>query len=221
MCECQVGPAESEAAKASWREALEGRVASIVLFTILTSSLALNVVLGWKVQGPAATVASKELRQRPGIQEKAVLPESIAALDAAGQPTTLRLRDERPTLLYVFAPGCDWCNKNNPNIRALAAARSSEYRFVGLATRKEGLQEYLGAASLDFPVFVVGKESLIAELSLQVTPQTVLLTPQGVVQKSWLGAFRAADRRDIESFFRLTLPPPVETADARRPTTRG
>lgn len=223
MCECQVGPAriEDATAKRSWLDALEGRVASIVLFAILTSSLALNVALGWKVQGPAARVASKGLRQRPGIQEKAVLPESIPAVDATGQRTTLKLRDDRPTVLYVLAPGCGWCKKNNANVRAMAAARSSEYRFIGLATRGEGLQEYLTDASLGFPVFVVGKESLVAELSLQVTPQTLLVTPQGVVQKTWLGAFHAADRREVESLFRLTLPPPVETADGRRPTRRG
>jgi hypothetical protein len=196
---------EPETPRRSWKGALAENAGQIVLFAVLAASLALNVTLGWKVK--AANAREARLRN-PGIQAGARLPESIPVVDLAGNATALTLRDSRRTVLYVLSPSCGWCERNNANIRALAAARSSELRFVGLSLQKEKLREYVDAAGLGFPVFALGsgEERLIGTLGLGSTPQTAVVSPAGVVEKVWGGALTAASQKEAEGFFRVTLP---------------
>jgi hypothetical protein len=166
----------------------------------LAASLALNVALGWKVQSLTARPAT-----RPGgVQAGTVLP-SIPVVGLDGASATLSFRDPRPTILYVLSPHCGWCTRNQANIAALARAHGRRFRFVGLSIARDGLASYAERAQLGFPIFALAAERLIAELDLQATPQTVVVSPAGRVERVWVGAYLQS-QPEIERFFGVELP---------------
>ncbi len=181
------------------RSCLKDNVGLVALFSVLTASLSLNVALGWRLRG-----ASPSLK-RGGVQEQSLLPE-IPAVDANGRRVVLSFAESRGTVLYVLSPSCRWCQKNSANIRALAAARGGDLRFVGLSTRRDRLPQYLAEHPVGFPVYSLESEALTRSLGLLATPQTVVVGTGGRVEKVWVGAFLPESQAEVERFFDVKLP---------------
>jgi len=173
----------------------------LVLLATLAASLSLNVGLGWRVQ--ALTATRRALR--PGGIRVGTTLTSIPVLDRRGQRGTISFRGQPQTVLYVMSPLCAWCEKDYDNIRVLAAERGSGFRFVGLSTTADKLDQYLLVRPLPFEVYVAGSRGL-PNLDLSATPQTVVVRPDGVVDEAWVGALSAERRDEAERFFGLKLP---------------
>jgi peroxiredoxin len=110
-----------------------------------------------------------------------------------------------PTILYVFRPDCEWCARNLEAERAVATG-SQGYRFVALSTTKTGLRSYVSTNRLTFPVYAAADSKTVRQLKLVMTPETVLITPEGTVQKVCLGAYVGENRREVEKVFGIKLP---------------
>lgn len=135
-----------------------------------------------------------------GEHLRAVLLEG---LDHGSVPITWSA-DGRPTVLYVFSPSCVWCKRNIEAAKALARGSSPSYRFIGVSLTLDGLGEYLGKVNLGFPVYVAGPAA--AALKLKATPETIIVSPGGVVVKVWLGAYMEGTLADVERTFGVKLP---------------
>ncbi len=151
------------------------------------------------------------LRERPlkpvvaPTVEAGTYVASIRAADSAGVTQEIPLVGQPiGTVLYIVSPACVWCERNVANVRALAAQSRKEFRFIGIAVKpfESGMEQNLG-----FPMFAGPSDETSRRLSLKgPTPTTIVVSPQGLVQKAWVGAYQAGLQREIETFFNVRLP---------------
>jgi hypothetical protein len=57
-----------------------------------------------------------------------------------------------------------------------------------------------------FPVYANPTPETVRALGLGSTPQTILISPEGEVLKSWAGAYVGRVRPEVEVFFGVNLP---------------
>jgi hypothetical protein len=178
----------------------------LLLFLVLSLSLSLNVVLGWRIRALEATAQAPP---RGGVKVGIHWPV-IGALDGEGRKIAIGYDASRPTIVYVLSPKCQWCKRNYRNVRALAEANKDRFRFVGLSTTSDGLTDHLLASPLPFPVFALDPaDRRPADLGfLAATPQTLVVDRSGVVEKVWVGAFLdgSPTAESVQSFFGIHLP---------------
>ena len=171
------------------------------LLLLLVASLSLNVYLGWRVRqvpGPAPSI----VKLPSGAK---VNPVDATGLD--GRQQTISYNDtDKPTVFYVLSPSCIWCERNRKNIDELTKAKGKDFRFVGLSLSGEQLKEYVEEHHLNFPVYTGLKSDTIQALGLGGTPQTIVISPEGLVLKNWPGAYREQTQREVEDYFQVRLP---------------
>ena len=143
-------------------------------------------------------------------------PLAVKGLD--GSPATISYLDnDRPTVLYVFKPECGWCTRNLPNLKALARSVSGEYRFVMLSLTDGALRDYVARNELGaIPVYGGLAEAERITYKLGGTPQTIVVSKEGKVLKSWMGAYTGAAAEEIEEYFDTRLPGLAEQAATER-----
>jgi hypothetical protein len=191
------------------RTFIKANAGSIFLFVVLTSSLALNVILALRLK-------SFPLPERTGVQLGTTLP-SIPVLDNGGANKWIELTDSRPTVLYILSPLCRWCKRNEANVNALATAESSRYRFIGLSVTANSLKEYWKANPINFPVYLVASQDYIRNSGFgDLTPQTVVVSSNGRVERVWLGAYVGGEQANLEKFFAVKLPGLVPSSDSEK-----
>lgn len=172
-----------------------------LLLLLLLGSLALNVYLGWRVKQAPARLSDR-INLAPGTKAAAV-----TATDAEGRQQTISYNDtNKPTVLYVLSPSCIWCERNRKNIEELTKAKANDFRFVGLSLSQESLKEYLAGHHLEFPVYSQPKPETVQALGLGGTPQTFVISTEGVVLKNWSGAYREQTLREVQDYFHVQLP---------------
>jgi hypothetical protein len=173
----------------------------VLLFSVLTGSLSLNVYLGRELKALTPVRLPSA-----GIHKDAVLPQ-IQAVDVDGHKTVIDFNGPRSSVVYILSPTCSWCKRNKANIVALASQKGREMRFVGLSITSEKLKDYVTTNSLPFPVYAIVSPQAVQKLGvLDMTPQTVLVRAGGIVEKVWTGAFDAAKQKEIEQYFHAKLP---------------
>lgn len=179
------------------------QIGRFLIVGLLTLSAVTNVLLVFKVRQLRGTVAA--LKAEDATTTGMHLPP-LTAQDPSGQIVTVRFDEtDRPTLLYVFTPGCGWCKKNEDNIKSLASQTAATVRLVGVSLTQEGLKDY---AEQKFPtVKVVNPDALtIAAYRLNGTPETILVSSQGIVLRVWKGAYADSTLREVEEYFKVKLP---------------
>jgi len=90
--------------------------------------------------------------------------------------------------------------------RTLANAASPRYRFVGLSNTHTALAEHLTAKPLPFPVYSADTANLPKGLDPGPTPQMVVVSAEGKVEKVWRGALQPKTQAEVEAYFHTTLP---------------
>jgi thioredoxin-related protein len=171
-----------------------------LLLLLLVASLSLNVFLGWRLRRQTSDSVT-----RPPTAHKLSLNDHVPPLivkDLTGKIETVRYSDSaEPTVLYVFSPSCKWCERNNPNVTAVANARIGSFRFVGLSLSDLDLANYVKAQNISFPVYYSPSREMIEQLGFSETPQLIVISPEGKVMRSWTGAFVTDVAQDVERFF--------------------
>lgn len=129
---------------------------------------------------------------------------SLAVTDDHNKSVTLNFDGaDRPTVIYVFSPTCGWCAKNLNNVKALYRLRSSDYAFVGLSLSPRGLSEYVRQADLKMPIYSGISQNDLRRFHLGSTPQTIVISKDGVVMQSWEGAYQGSIYAEVRHFFEL------------------
>src|SRR5689334_3543342 len=174
--------------KFSWVVIAWGAILLILNFKLIQQN---------KILGAQAATPERALHLKPGAE----LP-ALFGYDANGNLLNIGYgEDPRKTLLLVFAPQCRACKENMPTWQAmLRQIDRSAYRVVAVSVRPEETKEYLLEHGFgDLPVIADLDAKSKAAYNLAVTPQTILLSPQGVAERVWLGRLNSADARDLAS----------------------
>lgn len=175
-----------------------------VLVVVLILSGVSNVGLVLKVRQLRSVLAmiKDENRLKPG--QKAV---SFVANSLNGEATEINFGDEpRPTVLYVFSPGCTWCDRNLSNVRAMVGQAGAKVRFIGVSLSKGTPVDYVRRHSFPMPVYFSVTDAVRAYYRLGGTPQTILISVRGTVQQSWTGAYVGETLQEIERTLAVKLP---------------
>jgi hypothetical protein len=92
------------------------------------------------------------------------------------------------------------------NFKALLEKGSSQYRFIGLSLSEEGLPEYVAKNEFKLPVYSGVSNTAKQAYKLSGTPETIVISPEGRVLQTWMGAYVGEQKSQVEAFFHTTLP---------------
>ncbi len=188
-------------------KAADGRSARADWFVLalLAVSLAVNVILGFAVMRMAGAAGQSAGAQASGPSVGSTLPP-FSAERFGGQREQIAFSSERrPTLIYVFSPTCAWCARNLDNLKTVLSAAGSTHRVIGLSLSPD-VEDYVKETQLAFPVYVNPSKDMFEAYGLGPTPLTLVVSPEGRVVKSWVGAYAGAMRKEVESYFGVQLP---------------
>lgn len=191
----------------AWAGSLRARALELAVSVTILALAALVAFYAVRVRHlelQLAHIADIELELNPGQRIG-----SLYGVDLAGHPATVAFGvDSRPTVLYVFTPTCIWCKRNLANLKSLMSAGSRRFRFVGISlAQDELLPRYLTSNHLQFPALIRDLPAgEIAQLRLGATPQTIVVSPAGVVAQDWRGAYVGPVEQAAARYFNLRFP---------------
>lgn len=175
-----------------------------LLTVMLIVSVLLNVFLARKNQELTGLQNAKVAESQLKIGT-AVPPIKVKSLD--GRVDEISYRDlDRPTILYVFTPQCKWCARNLDNLKTLSNEKAGQYRFVGISLSEGDLEKYASDNKLQFPVYTGVSSDARQIYRMSSTPQTIVISPEGVILQNWIGAYVGDQKSQIESYFSVKLP---------------
>lgn len=181
----------------------------IPVIALLVASTVVNVLLAAKVTSLRSVITY--MKSEHSLKVGTVVSKIEArALD--GSTKAIRYDDVQvPTILYVFTPTCGWCAKNLENVRTMERNTAGRYRLVGVSLSQTNLKEYLQREGLTFPTYTDINARSKEELHLGGTPQTIIVSPAGVVTHTWTGAFDGEQKAAVEKALAIHLPGLVVT----------
>ena len=166
--------------------------------------LGLNIVLIVQNSHLKATVKKGEV----ALIEGQSMP-AIAGKDIEGQEQIFDWgKDGRKTLLMNFSPRCGYCRENMPNwLAILQTIDKSAYRVLLVSSISDGAKEFIDKYEIkDIPIIVEPEPKVLVNYLMYVTPQTILLNPDGKIAKIWTGAFINEQKSQIEQSLNVKLP---------------
>lgn len=182
------------------RDFLERNPGTLALTLVLALSLGLNVYLLRVGRAPWAPSPPQLLK----VNDQ--LPAAVSLVRADGKPVTVSFAaDTRPTVLYVLSPFCEWCKRNEKDMKELVNATGNRFRYVGLSTVSKGLKQYIAKGEAPFPVYYVKSKALSRKLGILGTPETIVVSPAGKVEQVWEGAYLSANLKNVDKFFGVKL----------------
>jgi len=135
------------------------------------------------------------------------LVASFSAKDLDGRTVMINYGSTNvPTLLYIFAPDCEWCAKNVSNVQYLATEARGNCRIIGLSLSSDNLRDYAVRNNLNFPIYAELQFAVTRQYKMGGTPQTILVSPEGRVLRNWPGAYVGARQQEVEDYFHIQLP---------------
>jgi peroxiredoxin len=180
------------------------RKALVTTVVALTVSVALNVLLAHRVRS-FAHAQSERISER--LLSVGTTVPAITAKGLDGQEETISYGGvNQSTVLYIFTPPCTWCARNVDNFKTLLDKQGAAYRFIGLSLSDQGLAEYVSKNELKVPIYSGLSSDTLKTYKLGGTPQTIVVSPEGRVLQSWMGAYVGDQKSQIEAFFHVILP---------------
>jgi hypothetical protein len=115
-----------------------------------------------------------------------------------------------PTAIYTVSPTCVWCARNQANLDALVEQQNDRYHVVIVSLTRIGLPAYIAGLKArwrqEVPVVAAFPTNLKEELYLGAAPETILISPKGIVLGNWIGAYTDASKAEIETRLDVKLP---------------
>lgn len=186
--------------EASIKNILRRNGGTLALLVAFGLSLGLNVYLLRFGEPPWAPAPPQLLKANDR------LPATLTLVTAEGRPVSVSFAaSSHPTVLYVLSPLCEWCKRNEKDMKELVAATHDRFRYIGLSTITKGLKQYIADGSAPFPVYYVKSTSLLMKLGVFETPETIVVNPEGKVEQVWAGAYQADNLKKVDAFFGVKL----------------
>lgn len=192
------------------REALpQVRAARADWFVLMLLGVSLAGNIGFAVaflrmasSGSAPTAAQAASR---GPQIDTVLPPLEAERLGGAREKIDFSADPRPTLLYVFTPSCRWCSRNLDNLKTVLTAARDTHRVIAVSLDPSSA-EYGREVGLELPIYINPSPETVESYGFGPTPQTLVISREGRVVKSWVGAYAGSAKPEVEEYFRTRLP---------------
>ncbi len=176
------------------------------VLVLLAISLLGNVVLGvavLRLTDAASGASARAATSQPPVGST-VPPLDVQRLTGERESISF-FTDSRPTVVYIFKPSCAWCARNLENVRAVIATATSSHRVIAVSLDPD-VAEYAERIRLGIPVYVRPSPSIFEPYHLGPTPQTLVVSREGKVLKSWVGAYAGRTREEVETYFKIRLP---------------
>jgi peroxiredoxin len=151
----------------------------------------------------------KQLQSDSRKPEEGMSLRAFMAKDLEGQPVQLGNTGSGPKRVYLyFTPACKYCREQFPYWKTIVKeAASHNLEVIGLVKEGEDktalnafLQEMACSSNSTTPLRVVFiPEALRSEYKLSATPITLIADNRGVIEQSWIGAWRANDFPQVNS----------------------
>lgn len=177
-------------------------IPSITLI-LLTLSAGINVLQAQRIRALVSPIPNTPA----AIGRTAVLVEGFSR---SGVARLAALKGSLPTVLYFFSPTCVYCERNWDNVKALEAGGKGRYRVL-MVTTSRNTDSYLRARGLTIDVIEGITEATRNGLGLSATPETVVVSAEGLITHVWSGPFSARPKRQIEQLLDVSLPGLVES----------
>jgi hypothetical protein len=172
-------------------------VRSNVVYVLLVTSVSLNVLQAERLRrGPERPLAPIVGAQVPAFD--------VIASDAR-RVTVDYASANRPTILYYFSPSCIWCQRNWNSVAALERATRGRYRFLAITAAGDDVRRGF-AQTVPVPTYWGLGDTERRAYRFNGTPQTLVVSGDGRVLRSWAGAYSSGLKRDVERYFDVALP---------------
>ena len=173
------------------------------LMVLLCASVAVNVAYAYRSKA-GSMVAAPTAR---GLWAVGTIAPPLLVEDADGNQHWLEWEKlQRPLVIYVFAPGCGWCDRNADSVRALVVQREKRFDVIGISlsgTEADGKPSYLA----DVPRYYVTSQARRAGYVLGATPETIVIEKPGLVRGHWVGAYTPPLAHQIEGLLGVHFSP--------------
>jgi len=175
--------------------------------------LALIVVAGALLLANAALLKQNfALRSRLAVQAShsgpiaagKLLP-ALKGLDLRGRNVSMDYgQSGRRVALFIFGPGCSACEQTVAYWKTiLKNADSSVFSFIGISvvSDKSLTQEFVNRHDvMGLPIVMVNDPACREAYGLGFIPQTLIVAPDGKVEKNWPGMLEPDKVRDIQAY---------------------
>jgi peroxiredoxin len=171
---------------------------SIVLLVIIVAMGLEIIYLVQQNQRLRGLLARRPANVRP-LNPNETVP-AFTAQDISGDTLNIVYGPNQPhTLIFWFSASCPACEENLYFWNDLYRAHDSErLRFIGMCGDDPSeAQTLVSAYDLGFPVIHVADDSLSAAYRGHIVPQTMLISPRGVVLGLWPGSLPQQRQQDI------------------------
>lgn len=173
----------------------------------------LLVLAGLVIMNLFLVIQNRNLKTESKAQ-KWVLQEgqsvkSLSGIDINNEKQNLEWgQDNRKTLLFIFSPKCSFCVENMPTVKSiLAKTDKASFRIVFVSLMNEGTMEFAEKYDIrNIPLFTEVDPVSKIEYEMKLTPQTILIDPNGKVEKVWIGLMlKSENKSEIEKSLNISL----------------
>lgn len=183
------------------------------IWILLSLSAGVNVVQAYRIQDLTSRIeAFKGERQ---LRLGTAVP-ALGVVTSNGSRIEVRPVLGKPLLVYWMSPDCAWCLRNEANMKALILGLRDRMRIVLLTPSVGTAAGYDALGRLGEPILGEPDAATAKALRLGGTPETIVVSPEGRVEKVWTGAYLDHAKTEIQSYFGLALPGLVPEAKKQR-----
>jgi hypothetical protein len=111
-----------------------------------------------------------------------------------------------------MSPTCSWCRRNERSVAELWNVLHDRVAFIAVAGSLRGLSAYANGGALPFPILGEPDVDTMNSYKFSGTPTTVVVGPDGHVQKVWVGVYADSVKQEIERHFSITIRATVAVA---------
>lgn len=169
------------------------RILVVLLFAVAMLTVNLLLVRQNKSLKAYASKLDRSLELKLGTP----LPDLLGR-DIQGNKLSIDYgSDARRTILMVFSSGCGPCSENMKNWRALKnSCDASKYRLVGVSLTPSGTAEFVAYHKMEgIPIMSEVDAKSRVDYNLTLTPQTILIGPDGKTERVWSGVLSSGSTR--------------------------
>ena len=144
-----------------------------------------------------------QLSLPPPVMEAAAgtqVPD-LRGVDLEGKPVeVLYGKDSRKVLVMVFSPTCPFCDQNWPKWQqVISSLDRSAVRPVLVDVTSTTTTSFVSQHQLSsLPVILKADPRATMDYHMHLTPQTILVDPNGKVEKVWTGVLNDAYLADLK-----------------------
>lgn len=179
---------------------------TIIIFMVLGVVLAVtNLLLVRENRGLRALLSERQRSLEPQV---GAVVASLSGHDLDGNGFTVDYgQDSRKTLVFVFSTKCRVCDRNWPYWQGIIrSVEKGSFRLVFVNLLSPLSADYIAKYNLArFSVIADLDPKHIVEYNLRLTPQTILINPNGVIEKVWTGVLRGERLEEVAQALHMNL----------------